>query len=511
MKKSLLALILVMVSASLLIGQNEDINPCGTAPVKSEWLKKYQANPQNYRVDKSVVVNVPITIHRVGRNNTKGKLSESAMLKAMCTLEQDFAGSDLEFYLNGSIREIDDSGFFVHNEVLDGAYKMFEYNVENSINCYFVGDAAGNCGYNLPYAGVCVQEACAGQFDHTWAHEMGHALSLPHPFLGWEGGVSHDGSVGHDFNDPAPDTILYNYTYYQDTLILDTLIIDTAIVEKVDGSNCQFAADGFCDTKPDYLASRWGCQTDSTSFVEQTDPDGAKFYSDGSLIMSYALDNCSDRFTSEQMAAMRANAMTEKGAYTSTDLNFSAPDDPTDIELLRPTRQDLVYFRDVEFSWTQDNNDQFYLFQIGVEPTFSVILYDTIVESSSIIIPSVDDSWGTLHWRVKPFTANDWCGGFSEGSFFETTDVTNVEDVPENDITVYPNILDGSQRHIIISGIDAFNDKRYMLYDASGNQVQSGALTSASISINDLFASGMYYLRIIDGQKSHLARLVVIR
>ena len=64
---------------------------------------------------------------------------------------------------------------------------------------HFVSDPAGNCGYNLPYAGVAIAMGCGGPSDHTWAHEV--ITSVQHP--SWDGnGVSHDGSIAHNFSDP---------------------------------------------------------------------------------------------------------------------------------------------------------------------------------------------------------------------------------------------------------------------------------------------------------------------
>ena len=114
---------------------------------------------------------------------------------------------------------------------------------------------------------------------------MGHNLSIQHPFLGWEGNT-------FDYSLPTPTEVYYDYTYFQDTLILDTLIIDTAFVELMDGSNCTFAADGFCDTPPDYLSNRWQCKPDSQSIILQKDPNGVDFYSDGINFMSYAFNVC---------------------------------------------------------------------------------------------------------------------------------------------------------------------------------------------------------------------------
>ena len=86
---------------------------------------------------------------------------------------------------------------------------------------------------------------------------------------------------------PAPEFILSSsVTWYQDTLVLDTTYIDTVWVEKMDGSNCHYAADGFCDTSPDYIDYRWPCNDNLESNVTQMDPNGETFQSDGSLFMS---------------------------------------------------------------------------------------------------------------------------------------------------------------------------------------------------------------------------------
>jgi len=144
-----------------------------------------------------------------------------------------------------------------------------------------------------------------------------------------------------NYNEPAPEKVTYDYTYFQDTLILDTLIVDTTYVEKIDGSNCTFAADGFCDTKPDYIASRWNCDENSNGFTEQTDPNGEKFYSDGSLFMSYALDNCSNRFTEDQIAAMRANLIDEKPSYLGNE-NVIDPIPDGEVAVVTPEELEVV-------------------------------------------------------------------------------------------------------------------------------------------------------------------------
>ena len=341
------------------------LKPCGTEAYKSEWLKQYQKNKEDYPKTVGAEIFVPLNVAIVGHDNGSGLFSETTMLESFCTLTNDFSASEISFYLQ-TYRNILDSDFFEHSSVLEGAEKMFEYDTDDAINCYIVGNPAGNCGYNLPYASIALSNSCTTPDDHTWAHELGHQFSLPHPFLGWEGGVSHDGSVPHAFLDPAPETVTYNYTFFQDTLILDTLIIDTAIVELLDGSNCAIAADGFCDTQADYLAQRWACDSDNNSFSFQHDPTGEKFYSDGTLFMSYAFDACSNRFSEEQILAMRAS-IEEEDADILTDGTSSTGQIVGNggIELNTPYDEGLD-FKDIYFSWSEVQHADYYLFQIRV-------------------------------------------------------------------------------------------------------------------------------------------------
>ncbi|NNK90781.1 MAG: T9SS type A sorting domain-containing protein, partial [Saprospiraceae bacterium] len=347
------------------------------------------------------------------------------------------------------------------------------------------------------WAGVAVQEACAGPTDHTWAHEMGHALSVQHPFLGWEGGVGHDGSNTHDFSNPAPEFVTYNYTNFKDSLILDTIIVDTIMVEKMDGSNCHEAADGFCDTAPDYIALRWACTPDSVGFVQQTDPNGETFYSDGTLIMSYSFSNCKGRFSGEQIAAMRANSLDEKGDISSVGMEITPPDDAGDIQLMSPDQDELVYYRDVEFAWSESNEDNYYLLQIGVEPSFSLVLFDTIVSQSSMVLREADSSWGNLYWRVRPFTADEFCTEYSVSGIFEPTETSAVSDLASDILELYPNVLTADQSEIFIKTNSHKQSMNFTIYNVQGMIVERGSSDNNRIKLNSSFpGSGMYFISL---------------
>ncbi len=495
--RTLLVFIFALSTISL-IGQNGyELNPCGTEPYKSPWLKQYQKNKDAYPTKVEGEVYVPLNVAVVGTDEGAGRFSESRLVESLCTLTNDFDGTDIFFYLE-TYRTIYDSEFFEHSNVLEGAAKMFEYDSENAINSYLVGSPAGNCGYNLPYAGIALSNSCASPSDHTWTHELGHAFSLPHPFIGWEGGAGYEGEIGHNYADPAPETVLYNYTLFQDTLILDTLIIDTAFVEYLDGSNCHIAGDGFCDTKPDYLSVRWACDSNFESFNEQTDPSGEKFKSDATLFMSYAFDACASRFSEEQVLAMHASLEEEDGdiilAQTPATGEIVGNGD---IQLYTPYDADLDY-KDIVFNWGEVEHADYYLFQLGLGEGMSVIFFDTIVQTSKVEVAELNSAL-PFSWAVTPFSAVDFCDlESSEIVELELSDVSSIDDqLLADKVKLVPNLLTDDQKIRVES--EGLNFSSYEVYSLAGNMIQSGDLQGQEIEFPQRLREGMYFVILKDG------------
>ncbi len=164
---------------------------CGTTDGKVKWLKDYQANPHAYPEALDTLY-VPMTIHLVGQDDGSGYYPLPRLLDAFCTLNADFASASIQFYIY-EINYINNSEYYNHN-YQSGAVMMGENNVPNTLNSYVPqspGD--GLCGYSSYNLGITMAKACMGAGDHTWSHEVGHFLSLPHPFFGWEG-EDHDWS-----------------------------------------------------------------------------------------------------------------------------------------------------------------------------------------------------------------------------------------------------------------------------------------------------------------------------
>ena len=502
MKKALLFFFATLFSIISLQSQTEQPHPCGTIDGRSAWLKKYQENPllPSYQKDDDSTLYVPLTIHLVGTDGGSGYYPVPRLLDALCTLNNDFADTEIQFYIEGEINYLPNSAYDNHETVVDGAYMMFENNVENTLNCYVMNDPAGNCGYNLPYAGIALNESCMGPADHTWAHEIGHAFSLPHPFLGWEGGVSYNDSVSHNFNNPAPLTVLYDYTNFQDSFYVDTLIIDTAFVEMVNGSNCEIAADGFCDTPPDYLAGRWNCDNNNLSNTVQTDPNGEQFVSDGTLIMSYASDECASRFSDEQIAAMQANLLDEKPHLLyNQEPGVQLSSEP--LVLYSPIEGETAQYDEVYFDWEEIEGATSYFVQVSRFSSFNVI-QEYEADTNSLVLNDLLNN-KTYYWRVKPYNAYSFCTVFSETGIFETGEVTLVQNLSQTtDLSVYPNLLNGNQKlNIRIDAQESFR-LSMQLINGVGQAViedQFPILTGVNhfeIDLNENMAVGTYFLKI---------------
>lgn len=496
-----------------------DLKPCGTIEGRSAWLKQYQLQPERYEKNLDTLLYVPLTIHLLGTDEGLGFFPLAKLFDALCTLNSDYEQANIQFYIEGDIRYLANTAWNDHATVLEGAAMMFANNVENTLNCYFVTNPASNCGYNLPYAGIAMSKSCADAGDHTWAHEVGHAFSLPHPFLGWEGGVSHDNSVSHNFSNPAPPYVTYDYTYFKDTLILDTTIIDTAWVELVDGSNCAFAADGFCDTAPDYLAGRWPCNNDLESNILQTDPNGVQFRSDATLFMSYSNDNCPDRFSPDQIAAMRANLQDEKPnlLYNQTP-GPDLADAPTD--LLSPILNQSVHYAAVDLEWTPVEGADGYVIQISRLANFSPTLTTEYAAgaSANLLVTDLDNN-KTYYWRVRAYNFYDGCSTFSASASFKTIELeTATNDRPlAGKLRVYPNPL--SQKEALYFELPEATATAFTsisLMDVSGKTLWAASLGDLDLIADQSFRmnlpaipAGLYLLKVISDQQQWIEKVVV--
>lgn len=487
---SKLLLTLLAISFTVPVLAQQERSPCGTQMGISPWLKDFQRRIHEASRNDEVLY-LPLQVHVVGTDNGAGYFSRKGVLDAFCTLNEDFEQANIQFFLPNPINYIDNSDYYDHN-FEQGYDMMSENNYPSIINCYIVDSPAGNCGYFFPGVdGIALARGCVQPNDHTWAHEVGHYLSLPHPFSGWEG------VEGHDYDMPAPES------WGNDA------------VEKLDGSNCAFAGDGFCDTAPDYLNYRWSCNSSSTSNVQQTDPNGETFVSDGSLFMSYSNPSCKSTFSPDQIAAMRAN-VEEVRSYLISDppvLEDIPVADVDEVSVIYPTSDDLVETSTVTIEWEAVPNATHYVLQINPFNIFSIIFEEMLVEGTSATVSDLRPD-ETYYWRVRPFNPYETCTNFTSSNSFSTGNVVSTNELREDEfIEVYPNPVVSEVLNLNMK-VRNTQEASWRLVNGAGAVLQQSQLSLSNtqqqfvIPVAQLPA-GMYLLQLILDDRQIMRKVVI--
>lgn len=491
--KNILFILCGFVFSITAMAQQVQVNQhCATPAIKTEWLSKYQSSPSSFPLPEKGMLFVPITVHVVGTDEGLGFFPADKVLTALCVLNEDFLDSEIQFYLKGPIRYLANSNYYEHN-FQGGAQMMNNNNVYGSINCYIVQDPAGACGY-YSFGGdaVALKKGCIGPADHTWAHEIGHFLSLPHTFFGWEN------LPNFDYTQEAPN------------------MIDNTFVERANGSNCAYAADGFCDTPADYLNYRWACDVDSRSTLEQIDPQGNTFKSDGNFFMSYSLDNCTNKFSNEQINAMRANLEYQRPELLTNQNTPVSLSEETD--LLSPEDESSVAPDLVNLRWKSVVGADYYIVEVSRLSNFPFLTHQEIVSDTTFqLLDLTPDK--QYYWRIRPFGKYDFAcetNIFSTYTFTTDGSVNTISPDVFAPLTgkIFPN--PSSQNEPAQLQLTAIQPTDFTLrvFDSIGQliMVQSGVVNPGLQSIALQIPNGkggFYFVEINDGQKVSVIPWVV--
>ncbi len=472
--------------------EKADLNPCGTTG-KDPWLATYFERKAHEPATEGALRNaplirMPLTIFILTNSLEKpGGFTQKNVIDNLCTLNKDYAPSNIQFFIKDEIKIVADSALNNHSDFNVGS-GLFDLNDDRSINCFFVNNAAGNCGYAFfgLYGGIVLTKGCSKKDDHTWAHEMGHKLGMPHTFSGWEGEKV-----------PATGNAPTN--------------INGSLVELADSSNCVDAGDGFCDTPADYLSYRWTCDAQGYG-VTLKDPKGKTFKPDGHFYMSYALDACMDKFSHDQQVSMRDNCLTEKAAYVSTDPALPQVLNDT-VKFITPTYGATVGTKNITLAWHPIENATHYLIQIARNALFSLDSRYVHAQDTSLVIPLLKKYNSGYYWRVRGYNAYSFCTEFKQTSFFRADDfVANEELDAVEQFNVFPNPSASNQNLNVSLYLKHSLDARIRLVDVVGRTIftqkaafleGANTLELATPNLN----GGMYFL-ILESSEGRLVQKV---
>lgn len=474
---------------------------CGVTE-RSPWMVRYQAG-EIPPVGKSLMTQfVPLRMVIVGNNDGSRYIDPVKLFNSFELLNSDYEDMNIQFYL----AEIDflDRTSYNENPSRSEIVNMMELNNRAGfVNSYVIAEQNGICGtyYGGPDALILIQ-SCLGASDRTWSHEMGHLLTLDHTFYGWES-VGKIDSI--DLNKPAPATLRYRS-------------VDVP-VERTDGSNCETAADGFCDTSPDYLMERWRCENDNEYQDSLLDPDSIRFAVPAWNIMSYALDNCITGFSEEQKTAMQTN-LDARSISDDSGTDRVAADGET-LELISPINNATLDFSNlVELNWTPVANADFYIVQLNTISNFNGGIFSSFLttDTTATITEGLNPG-ARYYWRVRPVNRyktdsdfGDQTFRFRNGSF----PVATIDAALNAAVSVVPNPVAGGN-DILLNGRDlgVSGKMNYELIDAAGRILVSrenvnvtAAGFSERIETTGLSA-GVYFLRLRLNEKLVTKRVMV--
>ncbi len=471
---------------------------CGTKGF-TPWFDYYRQNREAIAAERgggdTAWLYVPVTLQITGNDIGSGYYSLEQGILSVCQMNEDFAQARIRYYLEPGdpVRYLNNSTW--HNHQWDGGADLIQNNrIPNRLNAFVVADPAGNCGYSWMDA-IVLGKNCSGPGNRTWAHEAGHHLSLPHPFVGWEG-------FSWDYSQPAP----YD--------------IDGHLVENKDSSNSYIAGDFFRDTRADYLNYRWSCNANSESTVVEHDPTGAPFRSDGTLIMGYSSDECGAVFTQEQITAMRSNLHDEHVEYLQVQGPDAELDDNEIVQLATPVDSQAVQFNNFTLHWNPVTNATFYAVEIFLFENLSPRLYyQTVYNTTSVAVTKGIPNNRTLYWRVRAYNEWDVCqpanvqqlGVFKSKNFSATND---LESVVLAELSPNP-VAAGFPAKLLLTS-DENLEAELTITDASGRQClrQTAKLSFGENLIEiptDGLQAGFYILSLQNEKGTILKRLAVTR
>lgn len=496
MKYWLLALILVMgqITVKAQEEQINDIPPCGLTEYSiPNWLREFQMNPNSYLQYRNGnnLLKIPLTINLVAQADGSGRFTIPELVEAMCQLNTLYAEHNIRFFIKGDIRMPNNTSWYNHTTNNVGAAMYNATKVANTINVYIDNNAAGNCGYAyLGGDGMFLRKSCTrGTTSTTWAHEMGHSLSLPHTFYGWEGTT---------------------YNPNQNTPVVVTGTGNVVQVERVDRTNCTTAADGFCDTEPDYISERWSCNAQGQSNVMK-DPAGAEFRAFGKYIMAYANDACANEFSPNQVSAMRTHIQASKANFL---FNGDLPDMGSQTAtVLEPVADQAVHYQNIRLTWNSVENADQYIVQVARFSDFGQREFEAFIQDTTVIVPALTEN-RNYFYRVMPFNKTDFCVKFSDPIRFSTVVQTSTIDLQGNSFRIYPTILTEGQEFNVEGLLNRPLDVKFDLMDTHGrvlNRYQRFILSGnfrERLPVGTL-TPGVYLLRVSSDAGSSTLKFVV--
>lgn len=492
---------------------------CGSEP-SQEYLDWFNSLDMQRYLDggrTNATIYIPVQIHLIAKADGTGRISINQAMDVVCALNTFYKPADIYFYMPYNINIIRDDNYNQVNDYTEGNSIQSIYNRTNVVNIYFCdlsnfsGAGFAICGYaSLPGSGVSGpggapfaqggmfigNGTCASPSGTTVPHEMGHYLSLLHPF---------------------------QTTYQNPTSSQAELVARPGATGKTFAPNCSTNGDRLCDTEADYLQGGWtGCNMVHT----QKDRNQDTFQPDVTLYMSYSPDNCQTRFSNDQMNQMRATANSNSpsnGRGYLQNLRASMP--PVDTirttpQLMTPANNSTNNVANwTYFQWKSVPGATKYYIQCSTSSAFlstRMIFEDFTTDTSYTYKNNSMNTGTTYYWRVRPIRESYLCTFNSAYNQFTCSSKKglSVSGLEDGLINVYPTLVGQGDKVTVALNGEIANTLKIQVMDIAGKivhtEVRADLLPTSIFELNTpSMAYGVYSIVLTSGDKRYIRKIVV--
>jgi Secretion system C-terminal sorting domain len=455
---------------------------------------------------------IPIQFHIVGNSQGQGYKDLNDIWDNMCRLNTDYASQNIQFYMPEGPRYINNDALYINDNAQNlASYVMGINRVAGRVNVFIgedIVEGGGTFGTTLGYYVafpdiIYAIKSTVNGGSKTLTHEIGHYFTLAHPFFGWE-------------NQEYAQVIAVNGN--KPPRLVNGREVELVPRRNSANANCMFAADGFCDTDPDYnfgLFAGGNC-----GFAGAVDPDSVPvpFASAADNFMSYFNDNCTNKFSAEQKAAIVLD-VTARG-YN----RLPAPDTTPTAGLSTiqwPMANNPATNSVSNLRWSVVPNATYYI--ITIDRTFN----GTFISRHAQFLAGAGQNnvWATLDanreytWTVRATNSTDFCtNGVSAPATFRSFGYNVAVEQTANvlsDSRIFPNPTGADKQLNVEINMAQAADAQMSISNSLGQTVMSKRTLSLNQGTNyqtlDLstLSAGLYIVHIetTNGRVAH--RLVL--